>query len=85
MACHLRRFRKETLYPHKRSEGLRQCLRLERIMENNMKNSNAKKAPAKLPTRAYVGDPIFSSPTTHQAKGCKPSQKMPANSGVKKA
>ena len=50
-----------------------------------MKNSNAKKAPAKLPVRAYTGDPIFMSPTTHQAKGVKPSMKMPANSGVKKA
>src|SRR5579859_1246852 len=30
MACHLRRFRKETRYPHKRSEGLRRCLAFER-------------------------------------------------------
>ena len=31
MACRLRKFRKRTKYPHKRSEGLRRCLRLERL------------------------------------------------------
>ena len=56
-----------------------------------------KKAPAKLPVRAYVGDPTFqmnrkSSGPAAVCGGPKkanlnmtPSQKMPANSGVKKA
>lgn len=50
-----------------------------------IKNSGgAKTAPKKLNTKPYIGDPIFVSPTTHQAKGMKPSMKMPCNSGQKK-
>lgn len=31
MACRIRKFRMKTLYPHKRSEGLRRCKALERL------------------------------------------------------
>jgi hypothetical protein len=53
-------------------------------MENKMaiKNSGgSKNPPAKLQTKPYVGDPIFVSPTTHQAKAIKPSQPKVKNSG----
>lgn len=49
------------------------------------KNVPAPKAPAKLATKAYIGDPILFSPTTHKAKGCVPSQPKVKNSGVTKA
>lgn len=60
-------------------------------------NVPAPKAPASLPKKAYVGDPTFvqNRKSTGPAVTCggpkraalnqKPSQKMPANSGVKKA
>lgn len=47
----------------------------------NQKNVPAPKAPAKLATRPYVGDPSFNSPVHPRAKAITPSQKMPANSG----
>lgn len=52
----------------------------------SVKNSGgSKNPPTKLSTTPYVGDPSFNSPVHPKAKGMKPSMKMPANSGVKKA
>ena len=60
-------------------------------------NVPAPKAPAKLATKAYIGDPSFqmNRKSTGPAAVCggrkagklnmTPSMKMPANSGVKKA
>ena len=63
------------------------------VMENKMAT---KKAPAKLPVRAYVGDPTYVLPRKSSgpavpcggpkkaALNMKPSMKMPANSGQRK-
>jgi len=60
-------------------------IRINKWRKTMAKNVPAPKAPAKLPVRPYVGDPSFNSPVHPKAKGHTPSQKMPANSGVKKA